>query len=193
MSTKNTSILLYGGTYTGEMLNGIPDGLGLWMHPDGQACVGEWVYDNRSRWNVRNLNSRTFRGHVALKLSEGEAYVGSCMCDQFCSETDGPAEKTPFLKSFVFHGEGTLTKANGTQFIGEWRLGKLWNGARRNKDGVITEKYSLGQALSKQQLSPALKKKSRHLGVFLIVPALFGWLVIGLILLLLLISVGSGY
>ena len=177
---ENTTISLYGGTYTGDVYNDLPNGLGVWVHPDGQACAGKWVYG-------------TFHGRAALKLSEGETYVGACKYGQFFSETDGPAEKEPFHKSCVFHGQGTLTKANGTRFVGEWRLGKLWNGVRWDKDGVVTEKYSVGQMLSEQQLSPALKKTSSHLGVFLIAPAILGWLVIVFILLLILAGVVNSF
>ena len=31
-----------GGTYTGEVSNGVPDGQGIWFHPDGRTYLGGW-------------------------------------------------------------------------------------------------------------------------------------------------------
>ncbi len=40
---SNTATIEYhGGTYRGEIENGVPHGGGLWEHPDGRAYEGEW-------------------------------------------------------------------------------------------------------------------------------------------------------
>jgi len=166
VGTENTTISLYGGTYTGEMLNGIPDGLGLWMHPDGQAYIGKWVYGD-------------FNGYAALTLPEGETYVGSCRYDRFFSPTDGPTETGPSHKSCLFHGQGTLSQTNGTRFVGEWRLGKFWNGSWQNNNKVLSEIYSEGvrtPIFLEQKLSPAAKKQSNSFMCFFFigVPAVVG-------------------
>ena len=31
-----------GGTYTGEVINGVPNGTGIRIHSDGRKWVGEW-------------------------------------------------------------------------------------------------------------------------------------------------------
>lgn len=37
-----------GGTYTGEVINGLPHGEGEWSHPSGQKYIGEW---ERGKWH----------------------------------------------------------------------------------------------------------------------------------------------
>ena len=176
---EDQTISLYGGTYTGEIFNGVPSGLGAWAHPDGQAYIGKWIKGD-------------FNGHVAVTLEGGSTYVGGCQHDQFTPEGVTSSQPGSSHKDRVFHGQGTLTDPDGTKYVGEWRLGKPWNGTRYDKDGVVTEKYSEGARTPiflEQKLSPTLKNKSSNLGAFVIVPALLGWFVIGMIVLFILIAV----
>ena len=180
---EDQTISFYGGTYTGELFNSVPRGLGTWVHPDGHAYIGKWVNGD-------------FNGHAAVTLEGGSTYVGGCQHDQFTPEGVAFSRPGQPHKVRVFHGQGTLTDPDGTKYVGEWRLGKPWNGTRSNKDGVVTEKYSEGARTPiflEQKLSPTLKKKSSNLGVFVIVPALLGWFVIGIIALVILISVVSSF
>ena len=44
----------------------------------------------------------------------------------------------------LFHGQGIYTIAsNGYSYVGEYRIGSLWNGAMKAKDGTIDYKLSL--------------------------------------------------
>ena len=41
----------------------------------------------------------------------------------------------------LFHGQGIYTIAsNGYSYVGEYRIGSLWNGAMKAKDGTIDYK-----------------------------------------------------
>ena len=183
MNIKDQTISFYGGTYTGELFNNAPRGLGTWVHSDGHAYIGKWINGD-------------FNGYAAVTLEGGSTYVGGCQHDQFTPEGVAFSQPGPSHKNRVFHGQGTLTAPDGTKYVGEWRLGQPWNGTRSDKDGVVTEKYSEGARTPiflEQKLSPTLKKKSSNLGVFVIVPALLGWFVIGIIALVILISVVSSF
>ena len=179
MNIEDQTISFYGGTYTGELFNSAPSGLGAWVHPDGHAYIGKWINGD-------------FNGHAAVTLEGGSTYVGGCQHDQFTPEGVTFSQPGSPHKDRVFHGQGTLTDPDGTKYVGEWRLGKPWNGTRSNKDGVVTEKYSEGvraPIFFGHKLPPAPKNKPFNLGVFLIVPALLGWFVIGMIVLFILIAV----
>ena len=180
MNIEDQTISFYGGTYTGELFNSAPSGLGTWVHPDGHAYIGKWINGD-------------FNGHAAVTLEGGSTYVRGCQHDQFFRRTpDGLTQPGQSHKDRVFHGQGTLTDPAGTKYVGEWRLGTPWTGTRSNKDGVVTEKYSEGvrtPIFLGHKLPPTLKKKSSNLGAFVIVPALLGWFVIGMIVLFILIAV----
>ena len=36
------TVEIYGGTYTGELVNDVPNGQGIWTHPDGRKYVGQY-------------------------------------------------------------------------------------------------------------------------------------------------------
>ena len=63
MNIEDQTISFYGGTYTGELFNSAPSGLGTWVHPDGHAYIGKWVNGD-------------FNGHAAVTLEGGSTYVG---------------------------------------------------------------------------------------------------------------------
>ena len=182
---EDQTISFYGGTYTGELFNSVPRGLGTWVHPDGHAYIGKWVNGD-------------FNGHAAVTLEGGSTYVGGCQHDQFTPEGVAFSQPGPPHKNRVFHGQGTLTDPDGTKYVGEWRLGNPWNGTRSNKDGVVTEKYSEGvrtPIFFGQKLPPTDKKKSfSTLRFFFIgIPAVLGWIGIAMILLLIMIGIGGGW
>ena len=180
MNIEDQTISFYGGTYTGELFNSAPSGLGAWVHPDGHAYIGKWINGD-------------FNGHVAVTLEGGSTYVGGCQHDQFFRRTpDGLTQPGQSHKDRVFHGQGTLTDPDGTKYVGEWRLGKPWNGTRWDKDGLVTDKYSEGSRtpifLGQKRL-PANKNKSfSTLRFFFIgIPAALGWICIAAFLLAILL------
>ena len=52
-----------GATYTGEVYNGVPNGLGTLTYTDKQSYVGEWKDGKQN-------------GQGTLTFSDGEKYVG---------------------------------------------------------------------------------------------------------------------
>ena len=175
MNIEDQTISFYGGTYTGEVFNGAPSGLGAWVHPDGHAYVGKWVNGN-------------FYGHVAVKLSGGATYVGGCKHDQFYTRTAEGIESGPPHNDRHFHGQGTLTEPDGSQNVGEWRFGRPWSGTRWDKDSLVTEKYSEGVR------TPKKKSFSTPRFFFIGIPAVLGWIVIAMILLFIVqFGIGGGW
>jgi len=183
---EDQTISLYGGTYTGELFNSVPSGLGAWAHPDGHAYIGKWINGD-------------FNGHVAVTLDGGSTYVGSCRHDQFFRRTpDGLAQPGQSHIDRVFHGQGTLTDPGGGTYFGEWRLGNPWNGTRWDKDGVVTEKYSEGAPtpiFPEQKLRTTDKKKSFSARRFFFIgaPGFVGWLLIAWVLFVILLLIGSNF
>ena len=179
MNIEDQTISFYGGTYTGELFNSAPSGLGAWVHPDGHAYIGKWINGD-------------FNGHAAVTLEGGSTYVGGCQHDQFTPEGVTFSQPGSPHKDRVFHGQGTLTDPDGTKYVGEWRLGKPWNGTRWDKDGLVTDKYSEGSRtpifLGQKRL-PANKNKSfSTLRFFFIgIPAALGWICIAAFLLAILL------
>jgi len=45
-----------------------------------------------------------------------------------------------------YHGQGTVT-FQGKKWIGEYKVGYLWNGTQYDKDGNITGKYVNGKRI----------------------------------------------
>ena len=173
MNKEDQTISLYGGTYTGEVFNGAPSGLGAWVHPDGVAYVGQWFNGD-------------FCGHVAVTLSGGARYVGGCRHDQFYTRTAEGIKPGPPNNERLFHGQGTLTMPDGSQQVGDWLFGRPSTG-NRWKDGLETKKYLDGV------LTPT-KKSSFALRFFFIgIPAVLGWIGIAVFFLLILIGIGGGW
>ena len=72
--------------YKGDVVIGIPHGVGTLVYPDGNKYVGEFM-------------------------------------------------------NGLFHGQGIYTIASdGYSYIGEYRIGSLWNGTMKEKDGTIDYK-----------------------------------------------------
>ena len=125
----------WGGTYTGELSNGVPHGQGTWTHPSGAAYVGEWKNDKRN-------------GQGTFTKADGGKYVGEFKDGKRNGQgtytwPDGRKYVGEF-KDGKSDGQGTFTKADGGKYVGEWKGSDPWNGTEYDKDGSVTAIYSEG-------------------------------------------------
>ena len=104
-----------GGTYSGEVLDGIPNGQGTWNSPDGQQYVGQWqdglwhgegthIAADRSENTGEYQNGRR-NGQSTWIHPDGRKYVGEFRDDQM-------------------HGQGVHTFSNGDSYVGSFENGK---------------------------------------------------------------------
>jgi hypothetical protein len=112
-----------GGTYTGEVSNGVPNGQGAWSHPDGMKYVGEWKEGKAD-------------GQGTLTVASGMKYVGEWKDDKFHGQgtvtfPDG-MKYVGEWKDDKFHGQGTETFSDGGKYVGEYKDGK------RHGQGTLT-------------------------------------------------------
>ena len=102
--------------YEGEISNGLPNGQGTRTHPNGGIYEGEWKDGKRD-------------GHGTQKYGgkwKGEKYVGN-------------------FKEDRQDGQGTYMWSDGTKYIGEFKMGELWNGYEYEKSGRIIVKWMNGK------------------------------------------------
>jgi hypothetical protein len=105
------TIDLWGGIYTGEVSNGVPDGEGTWTHPDGDKYVGAF-------------KNKMFHGQGIYTYANGSKYVGEFENDEATGQgtyihPDGDKYVGAF-KNMTFHGQGTYTYPDGGKYVGEF-------------------------------------------------------------------------
>ena len=103
--------------YQGEVENGVPNGLGFIIFPDGNKYVGSWKNGKKD-------------GLGTFTWSWGGKYVGSWKNGEVNSQI-----------------QGTLTLSDGSKFVGEYKYDKIWNGTFYDKDGNITYKIVNGKTI----------------------------------------------
>ena len=104
-----------GGTYTGELLNGVPHGQGIATWPDGSKYVGEWRDGER-------------HGQGLEILENGNKYVGEWKNGKpsgFGKATEGAHGFLGEFKNGEFHGDGILTSGEG-EFLGKFENGNIY-------------------------------------------------------------------
>lgn len=129
-----------GGTYSGEVLDGIPNGEGTWISPDGQQYVGKWqdgfwhgegtrtaVDGSMSTGEYRNGKRN---GQSTWRHPDGRTYVGEFRDDQMYGQgvhTFSNGDKyTGTFENGKQHGQGTYEFSDGSVVAGEWQNGKPW-------------------------------------------------------------------
>jgi len=102
--------------YKGDVENGEPNGLGIFINTNKGKYVGEWKDGKKQGQGTFTYGKGKW---------EGEKYVGE-------------------FKDGVSHGQGTFTSKDGEKFIGEWKDDEEWNITEYDKNGNITGKWVNG-------------------------------------------------
>jgi hypothetical protein len=129
-----------GGAYSGEVLDGIPNGEGTWISPDGQQYVGQW---QDGLWHGEGTHSAAdgsvnageyengYRnGQSTWTHPDGRNYVGEFREDQMHGEgvhTFSNGDR--YAGAFEIgkqHGQGMYTFSDGSVVAGDWQDGKPW-------------------------------------------------------------------
>lgn len=114
--TLESSFNWDGGTYSGEAVNGVPNGHGTWHSDEGHVYEGEWkdgamdghgtfIHSDGFKY-VGDWRKNEMHGHSTWTSPEGEKYVGEYKYGQRS-------------------GEGTYTWPNGDRYEGEWKDGQM--------------------------------------------------------------------
>jgi len=129
-----------GGTYSGEVLDGIPNGQGTWNSLDGQQYVGQWqdglwhgegthIAADRSE-NTGEYQSGQRNGQSTWSHPDGRKYVGEFREDQMHGQgvhTFSNGDRyTGAFENDKQHGQGTYTFSDGSVVAGDWQNGKPW-------------------------------------------------------------------
>lgn len=112
-----------GGTYTGDLVDGLMQGHGTFVWTSGTVYEGEWYFGNMHGYGTMTWpdgmvyegywDNGKRQGHGTLTWADGTVYVGSWERDNR-------------------HGYGTMTWSNGTVYEGQWENDK------RNGQGTLT-------------------------------------------------------
>ena len=133
-----------GGTYTGEIFNGVPHGKGVLSFPDGSKYAGEWrdgMPHGQGTW------TQAKKSGIVPTLPAPDLQV-----------VDNPYEPLPVpdVKEYGVlkyvgkwqqdstHVQGVYKGGSSTKYVGEWKNGSLWNGLQYDKDRRITATFSEG-------------------------------------------------
>jgi len=121
--------------YQGEVENGVPNGLGYLIYPDGGKYVGSWKDGNRN-------------GQGTETFPDGSKYVGSWKDGNRNGQgTETFPDGGKYVGSWKDgnrNGQGTITYSNMKKFVGEFK-GFLWNGNLYDQDGNIDYKIVNGE------------------------------------------------
>jgi len=123
-----------GGVYTGEFLDGLQHGQGIYNLPNGYKYTGEWIegriegvgkatYPNGSIYEGDFINGRP-DGQGMITFADGGTYEGGWLSgkihgDGVANYANGVRYEGQFEKA-VHHGFGVMTGRNGYQYEGEW-------------------------------------------------------------------------
>lgn len=107
-----------GGTYTGQLLNGVPHGHGIWSDNAGNRYFGQWRDGKPNGQGERNYpNGDFYKGNMANGFPNGQGYM------RYAS---GLKYEGGF-KNGQRHGMGKLIYPDGSTRIDEWDQGNVKN------------------------------------------------------------------
>ncbi len=139
-----TKIQKSGGTYTGDLFNGVPHDQGVLTFSDSSNYSGEWQ-DGMPHGQGTWTQARKPATEPALPVSDLQV-------------ADNPYEPLPVpdVKEYGVlkyagkwqqkheFSEDVLKDASITKYVGEWKRGSLWNGVQYDKDMKIMATFSEG-------------------------------------------------
>ena len=154
--------------YKGEVENGVPNGLGFLIFPNGDKYVGEYKDGKRNGRGTFTYNDGKYvgewkdgeqHGQGTITWSDGGKYVGEWKdgipngqgtftfseYDKNGNLSDGKKYVGSWKDGEPWSGQGTYTWSDGGKYIGDWKDGKPWNGKSYDKDGKYKWKYVNGK------------------------------------------------
>jgi len=162
--------------YKGDVENGEPNGLGIFINTNKGKYVGEWkdgikqgqgtfTY-GKGKWEGEKYEGEFKDGYRhgqgTYTWSDGEKYVGEFKDDKPNGKgtytwSDGRKYVGEF-EDGIKHGQGTWTSIKGYKYVGEWRENKSWNGKEYDKKGNIIGKYVNGVKIIEEPVVVVEKK-----------------------------------
>ncbi|MBQ2055012.1 MAG: glycosyl hydrolase family 25 [Bacteroidaceae bacterium] len=128
--TKTESMAWAGGQYTGEVVDGKPQGYGTWTNSQ-LTYKGEWKKGQRNGFGISTWkNGNVYRGE----------YKNDRICGQGILKYASGAVYKGEWKSDRKDGYGVLSDSTGI-FTGIWEAGRIDYGTARYPKGVIYEGY----------------------------------------------------
>jgi len=136
---KGSFVLPDGTTYTGEYVNGRPQGDGMLTNPNGSSLHGKWVlgqpYRVKGTWiepdGTRETGAWNGDGTPSggiIEWKDGRRYNGVWKL-----MSDGPE---------LPDGTGTMTWSDGRKYVGQFREGKMQGtGKMTHPDGPVEEGF----------------------------------------------------
>jgi len=136
---KGSFTLPDGTTYTGEYVNGLPQGDGTVTNPNGSNLHGKWVlgqpYRVKGTWvepdGTREMGAWNGDGNPSggiIEWKDGRRYDGPWK----------PMEDGPELPD----GTGTMTWSDGRKYVGQFHDGKMQGtGKMTHPDGSVEEGF----------------------------------------------------
>ena len=136
--------------YEGEIVDGVPNGLGKITFFSENLYEGEWkdgdyhgqgtyIYSNGNRY-IGEWKDGEKNGQGTSTFTDGTKYVGEWKNGKpngqgTCTYPEG--KYVGKWKNAKWNGKGTYTTPNGVKHEGEWLDGELWNGKKYDKSGNI--------------------------------------------------------
>ena len=141
------------GRYVGTFKDGLFDGKGVYVAPDGMHYDGEWKNGNLD-------------GHGKLSFSSGLKYEGRFRANNYSGFgsmifPDGSRYDGEYLLSTP-HGTGIYRNAGGSIYAGRWNHGCFSDGNRTTHLGVFAEDCGLSEDPSVAQAESAEPRDSRE-------------------------------
>jgi hypothetical protein len=148
--SESVTISWESGLYAGEVLDGVPHGLGTWTHSDRDTYTGEFKngdFNGHGTYKfvggehsgdvyIGEFKDDKKHGHGTYTFGSGEhsgdVFVGEFKDDNFGTHgtyTYGSGEHSGDVyvgevKDGQFHGQGTYTFAHGDEIVGEFKENK---------------------------------------------------------------------
>ena len=114
----------------------------LSSHVIGDSKTSETLYEWKTASGIQWREIRDKDIHAKYK---GDVEIGKRHGVGTLVYPDGNKYVGEFMNG-LFHGQGIYTIASdGYSYIGEYRIGSLWNGTSYDKDGKIYKKYVNGK------------------------------------------------
>ena len=125
--------------YKGEVVNGIPNGVGTMRYVVGQYIqkyIGEWKDgESHGRGTYFWASGDKYEGEWKRGLRDGQGTMTFKNGDTYMGG----------WKDGFYEGQGTWFFSNGRKIVGETRYSIKWNTITYDKDGNIIEKIVAGK------------------------------------------------